>query len=78
MKDDETRKAYRNNKKEILEKLKESIISKEADGESIEEDLSRNVDSPDDAARLVGRIESTMKSKKKQYFDLGIPPRFNF
>ena len=55
MKDDETRKANRNNKKEILEKLKESIISKEVDGESIEEDLSRNVDSPDDAARLVGK-----------------------
>ena len=48
MKDDETRKAKRYNKTEILEKLKESIMSEEVDSEGIE-DLSRNVDSPDDA-----------------------------
>ena len=41
----------------------ESIMIKEVDSEGIE-DLSRNVDSPDDAAELVGRIERIMKSKK--------------
>ena len=40
-----------------------SIVSEEVDSEGIE-DLSRNVDSPDDAAKLVGRIERIMKSKK--------------
>ena len=56
MKDDETRKAKRYNKKEILEKLKESIMSEEVDSEEVDregiEDLSRNVDSPDDAAEI--------------------------
>ena len=64
MKDDETRKTKQNNKTAILEKLMESIMSEEVDSEGIE-DLSRNVDSPDDAAKLVGRIERIMKSKKK-------------
>ena len=41
----------------------ESIMSKEVDSEGIE-DFSMNVDCPDDAARLVGRIERIMKSKK--------------
>ena len=40
----------------------ESIMSEEVDNEGIE-DLSRNVDSPDDAAKLVRRIERIMKSK---------------
>ena len=47
----------------ILEKLMESIMSKEVESEAIE-DLSRNVDSPDDAAKLVGRIKCITKSKK--------------
>ena len=38
-------------------------MSEEVDSEGIE-DLSRNVDSPDDAAELIGRIERIMKSKK--------------
>ena len=63
MKDDEARKTKQNNKTVILEKLMESMISEEADSEGVE-DLSRNVDSPDDAAKLVGRIERIMKSKK--------------
>ena len=58
-----TRKAKGNNKTAILEKLIESIMSEEVDSEGIE-DLSRNVDSPDDVAKLVGRIERIMKSKK--------------
>ena len=46
----------------ILEKLMESMVSEGADSEGIE-DLSRNVDSLDDAAKLVGRRERIMKSK---------------
>ena len=38
-------------------------MSEEGDSEGIE-DLSRNVDRPDDAVKLVGRIERIMKSKK--------------
>ena len=38
-------------------------MSEEVDSEGIE-DLSRNVDSPDDAAELIGRIERIMKNKK--------------
>ena len=41
----------------------ESIMSKEVDSED-KEDLSRSVDSPNDATKLVGRIERIMKSKK--------------
>ena len=41
----------------------ESIMSEEVDSKGIE-DLLRNQDSPDDAAKLVGRIERIMKSKK--------------
>ena len=64
MNSNEIRKtSQNNNKKAILEKLMESIMSEEVDSEDIE-DLSRNVDSPDDADRLVGRIERIMKSKK--------------
>ena len=63
MNNNETRKAKRNNKTAIFEKLMESIMSEEVDSEGIE-DCSRSVDSPDDAAKLVGRIERIMKSKK--------------
>ena len=63
MNSNETRKANRNNKTGILEKLMESLMSEEVDSKGIE-DLSRNVDSPDDAAKLVGGIERIMKSKK--------------
>ena len=48
----------------ILEKLRESVISEEVNSKGVE-DLSRNVDSPDDAAELIERIERIMKSKKK-------------
>ena len=40
-----------------------SIMNEEVDSEGIE-DFSRNVNSLDDAAKLVGRIEHIMKSKK--------------
>ena len=57
------REKNNNNKTAILEKLMESIMTKEVDSEGIE-DLSRNVDCSDDAAKLVGRTERIMKSKK--------------
>ena len=41
----------------------ESIMSEEVDSEGIQ-DLSRNVDIPDDDAELIGRIERIMKSNK--------------
>ena len=66
MNSNETRKAKQNNKtakQRYLRKLIESIMSEEVDSEGIE-DLSRNVKSPDDAAKLVGRIGRIMKSKK--------------
>ena len=43
--------------------LMESIMSEEFDSKGIE-NLSRNVDTPNDAAELIGRIERIMKSKK--------------
>ena len=64
MNNNESRKTKQNNNKTtILGKLIESIMSKEVDSEGIE-DLSRNMDSTDDAVKLVGRIERIMKSKK--------------
>ena len=55
----------------------ESIMSEEVDSEGIEE-LSRSVDSPDDAAKLVGRIEHTMKSKKNNILILACHHRLIF
>ena len=63
MKGDETRQTKQNNKKAILKKFKESIMSKEVDSKDVE-DLSRSVANPDDAAELIGRIERIMKRKK--------------
>ena len=63
MKGDETRKTKQNNKTAILEKLKESIMSEEVDSKGIE-DLIKNVNNPDDAAKLIERVERIMKSKK--------------
>ena len=47
----------------MFEKLRDSIVSKEVDTMGAE-DLSRNVDSRDDAAELIERMERIMKSKK--------------
>ena len=63
MNNNEAGKAKQNNKTAIFEKLMESIMSEEIDSEGVE-DLSRSVDSPDYAAKLTGRIERIMKSKK--------------
>ena len=56
-------KQKENNKTAIFEKLVESIMSEEVVSEEME-DLSRNVDSPDDVVKLVGKIERIIKSKK--------------
>ena len=45
-------KLEKTNKTAILEKLMESIMIEEVDTEGIE-DLSRNAESPDDAAELI-------------------------
>ena len=63
MDSNEAEKEKENNKIAISEKLIKSVMSEEVDGEGIE-DLSRNVNSPDDAAGLVGRTERLIKSKK--------------
>ena len=51
------------NKTAIFEKLTGSIMIKEVDSEGIE-DLSGSVESPNDAAKLISKIECVMKSKK--------------
>ena len=51
------------NKTAILEKLMESIMVEEVNSEGIE-NLSSSVESPDDAAKLIGKIERVIKSKK--------------
>ena len=63
MKDDEMRKTKQNNKTAILDKLRDSTVSEEVDSNDVE-GLSRNVDSPDNAAELIGGTEHIMKSKK--------------
>ena len=57
------RKTKQNNRTAVLDKLGDSIVSEEVDSMGVE-DLSRNVDSLDDAAELIGRIEHIMKRKK--------------
>ena len=66
MNGNETRKTKRNNKTATLEKLMESIMIEEVDSEGIE-DLSSSVESPDDAAELISKIERVMKSKKNKF-----------
>ena len=74
MNSNETRKVKQTNKTAIFEKLMESMMSEEVDSEGIE-DLSRNVDSPDDAAKLVRRRERIMKSKKNNILILAYHPK---
>ena len=62
MNNNEAVKEKQDNKTVVFEKLMKSIMSEEVDSEGVE-DLSRNVDSADDAAKLVGRIERIVKSK---------------
>ena len=63
MNNNEAVKEKQDNKTAILEKLMKSIMSEEVDSEGVE-DFSRNVDSADDAVKLVGRIERIIKSEK--------------
>ena len=63
-----------NNRTAILDKLRDSIVSEEVDSEGIE-DLSKNVDNPDDAAEIIGRIERIIKSKKNNILILALVTR---
>ena len=63
MNNNEAVKEKQDNKTAIFEKLMKSIMSEEVDSEGVE-DMSRNVDSTDDAVKLVGRIERIIRSKK--------------
>ena len=63
MNSNEAEREKENNKTAIFEKLMEPIMSEEVECEGIE-DLSRNVNSFDDAVKLVGRIERIIKSRK--------------
>ena len=58
------------NKTTILAKLKESIMSEEGLDSKGVEDLSKRVDSPDDVAELIERIEHIRKSKKNNILTL--------
>ena len=60
---DETSKTYKTSKRNILEKLSESIMSKQIESKGIEE-LAENVDNPDDAAALIMKMDNMIKSKK--------------
>ena len=51
----------------ILEKLMESIMIGEVDCKDIE-NLSGSVKSPNDAAKLISKIERVIKSRKKTVF----------
>ena len=64
MNSNESTKTKNADKTAILEKLMESIIINEVPGSEGLEDLSKNVDSPDDAVNLVRKIENVLKSKK--------------
>ena len=55
----------------------ESIMIEEVDSKDIE-NLSSSGKSPDDAAELISKIEHVIKSRKKQYFSIGLSPRYNF
>ena len=63
MSNNEAEEEKQSNKIAIFEKLVESIMSEEVDSKGME-DLSKNVDSLDDAVKLVRRIERIIKSKK--------------
>ena len=54
MNSNKVEKENENNKTAIFEKLRESIMSEEVVSEGVE-DLSRNVESLDDAVKLVGK-----------------------
>ena len=63
MNSNEAEKEKENNETAIFEKLMESIMNEEVESEGIE-DLSKYMNSFDDAVKLVRRIEHIIKSKK--------------
>ena len=64
MNSSESTKMKNADKTAILEKLMESIMINEVPDSEGLEDLSKNVDNPDDAVRVVRKIENILKSKK--------------
>ena len=64
MNSNESTKTKSADKTTILETLMESIMVDEVPDSEGLEDLSKNVDSPDDALKLVRKIENILKSKK--------------
>ena len=64
MNSNESTKTKNAEKTTILEKLMESIMVEEVPDSKGLEDLSKSVDSPDDAVKLVRKIENILKSKK--------------
>ena len=64
MSSNESTKTKNADKTTILEKLMESIMVDEVSDSEALEDLSKNVDSPDDAVKLVRKTENILKTKK--------------
>ena len=55
---------------QYLEKLCESIMTKEFESKGGIEELSKNVDNPDDAVEVIKKIEKIIKNKKNNIFTL--------
>ena len=66
-----------NNKTAILDKIKESIMSKEVHIKDVE-NLSKKGDNLDDAAELIEKIERIMKKKIYIYFNVSLSSKYNF
>ena len=62
-------KPYKASKSKILEKLRESIMSEPIESKGIKE-LAENVDNPDDAAKLIKKLDHMIKSKKNNVLSI--------
>ena len=78
MNSNESRKTKNADKTTIMEKLMESIMVEEVPDSEGLEDLSKNVDSPDNAVKLVRKIENILKSKKNNILILAYHQGLNF
>ena len=56
-------KPKRSNKDQVLEKLRGSLISEQIESKGVEE-LSKNLDKPDEVIELIKKIEKVIKNKK--------------
>ena len=59
-------KTCKSSKNMTLEKLLKSIMSEKNEGKGVEE-LTKNVDNPDDAAELIKKIEKIINIKKNNF-----------